>query len=465
MKERETRSVETEMQTGGKAEVGVFILLLAIALGSTIGFGAVDQPAQALVFIIISITAALWAYGSWRSGRFFYSRSLLQLPLAGLVLIGFIQLLPLGGGIVPPELLSVAPSSALSIDPYATRLFTIRLLFYLVFFAMALVFIRSTKRLRTAAVVLLIFGPVMAMFGITQRLANPDTIYGIREAYQAVPFGSFINQHHFAALMVMISGIAFGLLAGGGIKRDKKPLLWIGVVIMLLAIVFTGSRGAMISYIGMALFVFLSASALRKRSERDDASAARGKRLSMFAGAAAFIVIVLGLAAFMGVGDGYLRGIGDDTQSADLTNGRTHFWAIAGKIFLDSPVIGTGHNTYGIAFTQYDTWKGYYRLQNVHNEYLQALSDSGIIGFACVAAFIFLLFRNSLKVIFGRGSPLRASIAAGSLAGILGILIHSFFDFPLRTPSNGFVFLILAAMAVAQSDQAHGEKNETVSEP
>ena len=184
----------------------------------------------------------------------------------------------------------------------------------------------------------------------------------------------------------------------------------------------------------------------------------------MFAGAAAFIVIVLGLAAFMGVGDRYFRGIGDDTNT-DVTNGRTHFWNIAGKIFLDSPVIGTGHDTYGIAFTKYDTWKGLYRLQNVHNEYLQALSDSGILGFACVAAFIFLLFRDSLKVIFGRGSPLRASIAAGALAGILGILIHSFFDFPLRTPSNGFVFLLLAALAVAQSDHALNDSTAAVSEP
>ncbi|MBX3289122.1 MAG: O-antigen ligase family protein [Acidobacteria bacterium] len=464
MKGRKKEFEETETRTGGKAELAVFILLLIIALGSTIGFGAVDQPAQALVFLVISITAALWAYGSWRTGRFCYSNSLVQLPLAGLVVIGVIQLLPLGGSSVPSELLSVAPSSALSIDPFATRLFTIRLLFYLVFFAMALVFIRSARRLRTVVVVLLIFGPVMAMFGITQRLADPDTIYGIREAYQAIPFGPFVNQHHFAALMVMISGIAFGLLAGGGVKRDKKPLLWIGVVIMLLALIFTSSRGALISYIGMALFVFLSASALRKRSERDDASEARGRRLSMFAGAAAFIVIVLGLAAFMGVGDRYFRGIGDDTNT-DVTNGRTHFWNIAGKIFLDSPVIGTGHDTYGIAFTKYDTWKGLYRLQNVHNEYLQALSDSGILGFACVAAFIFLLFRDSLKVIFGRGSPLRASIAAGALAGILGILIHSFFDFPLRTPSNGFVFLLLAALAVAQSDHALNDSTAAVSEP
>lgn len=449
---------------GGRLEVAIFIMLLAIPLLATIAFGTVDQSAQAIAFILISVMAILWGVHTWKTGSFHYSASLLQLPLAGLILIGFVQLLPIGGSDVPQDMLSVQPSAALSINPYVTLLFTVRLLFYAVFFAAALTFVRSAKRLQITVVTLLIFGPAMAMIGITQRLADPDKIYGIREAFQAIPFGSFINQHHFAALMVMISGIAFGLLASGGVKKDKRPLIWIGLVIMLLAIIFTSSRGAIISYVGVAAFVFLSTSALRKRGERDAADP-RSRKLTVFAGATAFIVVVVGLAMFMGVGDKYLRGFGENSADADVTNGRMHFWDIGVKIFLDSPVIGSGHDTYGIAFSRYDTWKGVYRLENTHNDYLQALSDSGILGFLCVAAFIVLLFRNSLKVIFGRGSSLRTSVAAGALAGTLGILIHSFFDFPLRTPSNGFVFLLLVALAVAQSEKADTDERISVSEP
>lgn len=62
-------------------------------------------------------------------------------------------------------------------------------------------------------------------------------------------------------------------------------------------------------------------------------------------------------------------------------------------------------------------------------------------------AFIYLLVKKSQPVMgkasdyFGRGA------ATGALAGCFGILIHSFFDFPLRTPSNAFFFLTLTVIA------------------
>jgi hypothetical protein len=44
----------------------------------------------------------------------------------------------------------------------------------------------------------------------------------------------------------------------------------------------------------------------------------------------------------------------------------------------------------------------------------------------------------------------RRGVALGALAGCFGIAIHSFFDFPLRTPANSLVFLILATLATVQ---------------
>jgi O-antigen ligase len=78
---------------------------------------------------------------------------------------------------------------------------------------------------------------------------------------------------------------------------------------------------------------------------------------------------------------------------------------------------------------------------------LQILADGGIAGFACVAAFIFLLFKRGLKTIGNATDSFQRNVAIGALAGCFGILIHSFFDFPLRTTSNAFFFLTLAALA------------------
>jgi hypothetical protein len=69
-----------------------------------------------------------------------------------------------------------------------------------------------------------------------------------------------------------------------------------------------------------------------------------------------------------------------------------------------------------------------------------------------VAAFIILLiwkgvaaFRDSTVGEYQRVTRL------GSFAGCVGILIHSFVDFPLRTASNAFFFLLVAALIVVPS--------------
>jgi O-antigen ligase len=90
---------------------------------------------------------------------------------------------------------------------------------------------------------------------------------------------------------------------------------------------------------------------------------------------------------------------------------------------------------------------GFYRVEQAHNDYLQTLADAGILGFACITAFIFLFFKRSLNVISSSADGFRKGTAVGALAGCFGILVHSFFDFPLRTPSNAFFFLLLVVLA------------------
>ena len=93
-----------------------------------------------------------------------------------------------------------------------------------------------------------------------------------------------------------------------------------------------------------------------------------------------------------------------------------------------------------------------YRVEQAHNDYLQILADAGIAGFGCTAAFIFLFFRKSVSVIRNSANRFGRDAAIGALAGCVGIMVHSFFDFPLRTTSNAFFFLLLVVIAVAGFD-------------
>jgi O-antigen ligase len=410
----------------------IFVMLCFVPAFAAVMFGGVDNTTWMIIFLFWVGIILLWLAESWKANGFLYNSSALQLPILGLILIGLVQLLPF-------ELVR-------SIEQYSTRLFTIRLIVLFVFFAACLTFINSERRLKTAAYFVVIFGAAMGFFGILQWLGDPDGIYGLRETPQAISFGPFVNQHHFAAFMEMTGGVTFGLLLEKTKGRERKLLLAAALVVMGVAAALTSSRGGMLGFAAMLAFVTIMNVISRRQANKEKSPAETRRLIAIAVCGVALLIVIFGLALLLGGNESVLRGIGAERANVDISNGRFHFWPVAVKIFLAHPLLGAGFDAFGVAFTRYDTWNGFFRVDQAHNDYLQMLADAGIAGFACIAAFIYLLFRKGLRVVT-TSHGFRKSAAIGALAGCLGVLVHSFFDFPLRTPSNAFFFLLLAAIA------------------
>jgi O-antigen ligase len=108
--------------------------------------------------------------------------------------------------------------------------------------------------------------------------------------------------------------------------------------------------------------------------------------------------------------------------------------------------LGSGLGSFSVIYTRYDTRNGVFRLEQAHNDYLQTLSDAGILGGLIGIAFIVILFRRG----FARRDThdkFRRSVTTGALAGCFAVLIHSFFDFTLHTTANALLFVIICAVA------------------
>ena len=165
--------------------------------------------------------------------------------------------------------------------------------------------------------------------------------------------------------------------------------------------------------------------------------------------ALALVVALIGAAVAVGGSGAFTRLLGT-ANAADPTTGRTHFWSVAIDVIKAYPIIGSGFGSFGVIYTQYDSWNGVYRLEQAHNDYLQTLSDGGIVGGILGITFIFILFR---KGFFRRESEdkFRQGVVTGALAGCFAVLVHSFFDFTLHTTSNALLFLVLAALATHDS--------------
>lgn len=412
----------------------IVVLVCAMPAIGTVLFGAVDHTTWILLTLVAVVLALLWIAESWRRGGLLFEPSSLLLPLAGLLLIAMIQIAPF--------------DATRSIDPYSTRFFVTRGAVLLVFFAAALTFLNTGRRLARTAAFVIVFGALMAFYGILQKLSNFEGIYGMREVAEAIPFGPFVNQHHFAGFMQMTGGVAMGLLFVRTLGRELRVLLATALVIMGVAVVSTGSRGGLLSFVVVLGFVTLLSVMFAPAAGAQRRSAAGGRAL-VVAGAATLLLAIFGLALFLGANDSLLRGIGAAPPDVDISTGRFHFWPIAIQIFLDHPFLGAGYDAFGVAFTRYDTWNGYFRVEQAHNDYLQVLADTGIAGFVCVAAFIALLLQKALGTIAASDGA-RRGMAIGALGGCVGILVHSFFDFPLRTHSNAFFFLVLAVIATVR---------------
>ncbi|MFT3743925.1 MAG: O-antigen ligase family protein [Pyrinomonadaceae bacterium] len=421
----------------------VFFLLCLVPFFSTLLFGGVDNVTWIFISIAWALIVLFWIAETWKAGGLLLDTNSIQLPLAGFILIGLIQLLPLGGSVAG---LAVPASNALSLDPYSTRFFLIKLFVYLVYFGACLTFINNEKRLQKAVYFVIVFGSVMSLYGILQRLASPDGIYGLRETSGARPFGPFVNQHHFATFMQMTGGLTLAMLFGKKTRREVKMLLAAAVVVMGVATVSTGSRGGLLGFLATLIFVSLLNFLSGRWSGESRSKAGMQRNFVIAAAGIALIVVIFGVVLLIGGNDALLRSTGAALVDSDVTTGRLHFWPIALKIFLAHPILGAGFESFGVAFTQYDTLSGTFRVEQAHNEYLQTLADAGIAGFVCLLTFIGLLFRKGLKTI-ATSTGFRNEAAIGALAGCLGVLVHSFFDFPLRTPSNAFFFLMLCAIA------------------
>jgi O-antigen ligase len=335
----------------------------------------------------------------------------------------------------------------------------------LVYFSTALIEINTKRRAKQLVFGIVIFGTAMAFFGIAQDLINPGSIYGLRPTPQAISFGPFVNRHHFAGFMEMTIGLTLSILLCGGTKPDKRSFLIFAVAVMGVAAVMISSRGGMLSIAGVTAFV-IAASFFAKRKSNESANGSTRAKLTVAAAAIALVLGIFGTVIFLGSGDAVIRGIGA-SETADVSNGRFHFWSVSAKIIAADPIIGVGFDAFGSAFTKFDSWNGTYRIEQAHNDYIQMLTDGGMVGFAFIAVFIWLFLRNGLRNISNASEGFHRSAVIGSFAGCLGIMIHSFFDFPLRTNSNLFFFVLLVSVAMLPKAlfSHHSRRRSNVNEP
>jgi O-antigen ligase len=293
----------------------------------------------------------------------------------------------------------------------------------------------------------MMFGFFVATFGILQHLTFNGKLYWFREMrYGGIPFGPYVNRNHFAAFAELVIPVALVPLVLGKVRRERWFLVGLFAVLPIGSLFLSASRGGIVSF-GVELAALALWMVVKRRI---------GTAQLLTAGAVLLVAVLL--VSWLGVGQVLQRF--SALQSLEATEGkRASMRRDSFQIFLEHPLTGTGLGTLQTVFPRYETLYDGKIVNHTHNDYLEALAETGIAGGLCCAWFLGALFIDPLRRLLRGSDSFAAALHLAGLLGCVGFLVHSLVDFNLHIPANALLFFLMAHLATSEIQPSVPEAN------
>ena len=465
--------------------------LYAALLWPSLALGAYRSWPQAILELVTLLGLACWVLRMLREGELTWRPTAVDLPLLLLIALVGIQLVlgnrPLASwALAPPppapEVSAGFPSSVLTLGtvaPSHTASSLGVLLTYAAVYVLVVNAIRTRHQVERLVITLVTFGGALAFAALLDHLAGRAWLLRWRDTPLAGRLaGTFSNPDHFAAWLAMLICLGLGALAArraeapaplGTMLRSRelrdqaarRYLPFVGLAVMAVALVFTLSRGGLLSLVVTMLAVL-----------------ALSHRLGVVRSSVA-VVAALVLVAFV-----YAAWIGLEPLLARVRHGEyASRWIILVTtlpMIASFPVLGVGLGAYGDIYGRYQPaalQPGKLQTWTVHNDVVQLTVELGLIGAAIVLLMLWrvskdligahLLGRADCPVGGGeregavRHDPFSVGISVGAVGALIALLVHSVYDFPAHIPANGVLgaaCLGLATVALHTRFRASGPR-------
>jgi O-antigen ligase len=409
--------------------------LLVLLVITVLPYATVEVWSTALWELLILLLTLLWGLDAVINKRLRLALNPLVWPLVALLGIAFVQLIPLLSG----------PRRTITYDSFTTLDAAVKVFVCILFFLLFATYVHTPERRQQAVTTIVLLSVIVALIGIGQT-------YG-KVIWPRADYGPFVNRNHFAGFLEMAAGLIGARLVSQTLRRERLVLYVCYLIIVCSGLILSASRGGYLSL--AAVILFLALVSLTMRSSKSE-TVVSGRGLQLRLAAALILLVVMSFGAmFLTSSDELLQRFGNvqaDMQMGELADerySRRELWQTTMQMVKDHPLLGVGLGAYQFAYTRYDQGSGISRVEQAHNDYLQILADTGVLGVLVVLAFLALLFVRSFKAMQTR-DLLQRSIALGALAGCFGIAVHSFVEFNLQVTANAQLFLALAALATTK---------------
>ena len=323
----------------------------------------------------------------------------------------------------------------------------IKVLVYATLFFAVLNNLHRQETTQIVALALIFLAMAISLYAVFQFLTTSDYALHLLkpEGYRKRGSGTFMNPNHLAGYLEMILPLALAFTLTGRFELLMKVFLAYATLAIFAGLCSTISRGGWLAAaVSLAVFFFW----LWREPDY------RKRALIVLA------TLIVVFAAFL-----WKAEIGPErreriTVAAQVEDMRFRLWQPALGIWKDHLWFGVGPAHFDYRFRQYrPADPGLQRRPDrVHNDYLNTLTDWGLVGgmlvLSCWAAFYYQVFRGwkfvqrSQNDLGARRSN-RSAFVAGGAIGLLAILVHSLWDYNMHVPANAILAVTLLAIVAS----------------
>jgi O-antigen ligase len=395
--------------------VGICVLLGFAVLA----YGGVEEWSQAVLEVGFALLLVIWALRTYAWNQEAITISPLLPPLLAFAFVAIIQLI-----------------FHRTASVYDTRMQLQLLITYIILLFLLPQAYYRMSHWRGMLWFLMSLGFFVSVFGILQHLTFNGKLYWFRVMrYGGYPFGPYVNRNHFAGFAEILIPVALVPLVLGKVRRERLSLVGLFAVVPIVALLLSASRGGIVSF-AVQMVILFSLLLVRRLQSR-----------YMLAGG---VLVLCAILAVSWIGVQQVLQRFSNYQALDVSVGkRASMRHDTWRIFLDHPILGTGLGTLQMVFPPYESLYDAKVVNHAHNDYLEALAETGVAGGICCLWFLGILFVESVKGLKDLGGSLGAALNLSGLVGCCGLLVHSLVDFNLHIPANALLFFVSAHLATA----------------
>ena len=312
------------------------------------------------------------------------------------------------------------------------------------------------KQINRLFYVLVAMGVFQALYGFIELYnSNPRLLFYKKEHYLDALTGTFVNRNHLSGYLEMVIPLAIGLILARTDLLSAANMKWrerllrlsekgvyqnllvsIGIVIMGLGIILSKSRSGVFLLV-FIFILFLGFSTMFYRRSRP-------QQIWMRRFIWAVVLVVIFISLYVGIDATIERFALDEI----LREGRPTVWGNTAEIVSDFPLFGSGLGTFTALYPAYEKVKMQVRYSHAHNDYLQYLSELGIVGMIFLLGGILYILVTCFRAWRERRRAEVKGLGLGGIVAVVVILIHSITDFNLQIPANMMLFVVVLSLTL-----------------